>query len=64
LCFGVEINNFVLNGWGVGRTNKNSSYYKANPKEKVDIFTNFIQYGLPLPEIYRCDSTQPNIRNV
>lgn len=47
----------VLIGKGVGRKNENSSESHKFPH--ANIFSNFVQYGLSFPEIYRMD-VDPN----
>jgi len=44
----------VLKGFGVGRLNKGSSHKKN--VTKANIYSNFDQYGLERPEIFRLDS--------
>jgi tRNA G10 N-methylase Trm11 len=71
LCFGSEIDMRVLKGYGVGRKNNQSKYGTTLPsyshfilvsltREEFDesrpnIFTNFNQYNLPIPEAIRMD---------
>ncbi len=62
MCFGSDIDYRVLQGTGVGRVNKKSSYYKANEEglqeKRVNMKTNFQQYGLPEPNLVQFDVTQ------
>ena len=51
LCFGSDIDMRVLKGFSVGRSRKHT---------QADIFTNFKNYGLALPEILRIDSSKPS----
>ena len=55
VCFGSEIDIRVLNGYGVGRLNKQSPYKNVN-NDRVDVFLNFKYYNLQRPEICRLDS--------
>jgi hypothetical protein len=59
LCTGCDIDMRVLKGLGIG-------YTKPKKNEKVkrgsDIFTNFIHYGLELPQIMRSDINHPAFR--
>ena len=50
LCFGSDIDMRVLKGLKVG---------KSRTGKEADIFTNFINYGLQLPDILRCDNSKP-----
>lgn len=50
ICFGSDIDMRVLKGMKVGRSREG---------READIFTNFRNYGLQLPEILRCDNSKP-----
>jgi tRNA G10 N-methylase Trm11 len=55
--WGSDIDIRVLKGYGVG-------YTKKKKKEgNMDIFTNFVEYGLNMPNIIRCDINNPSMRN-
>jgi len=56
ITIGADIDARVLHGLGVGRLNKNRT---AEEGEHVNIFSNFEDYGLPRPEIIRCDNANP-----
>ena len=65
MVFGSDLDIRVLNGYSVGRINKNSPFYKA--ENKFELFTpkinlNFEQYGLDIPNIFRIDSTKLILR--
>lgn len=65
ITFGSDLDIRVLNGYAVGRINKKSPFF--NPEKKLELFTpkitlNFEQYGLPLPNIIRIDSTKLTLR--
>jgi tRNA (guanine10-N2)-methyltransferase len=49
-CFGGDIDMRVLKGLSVGRSTKGT---------QADIFTNFRNYGFQVPEIFRCDNSNP-----
>lgn len=51
LCFGSDIDMRVLKGLSVGRSRKHI---------QADVFTNFRNYGLAVPEILRIDSSKPS----
>jgi len=68
----------VLKGYGIGYTKKYTYNYKENKyncdenkfnkgdvdySEKSNIFTNFINYDLPFPQIIRSDINNHNIRH-
>lgn len=50
LCFGSDIDMRVLKGLKVG---------KSRIGREADIFTNFTNYGLQLPDILSCDNSKP-----
>jgi tRNA (guanine10-N2)-methyltransferase len=59
--FGYDLDMRVLNGYSVGRINKNSTFY--SPHKNLEAFTpkidlNFEQYGLLKPNIMRMDCTK------
>lgn len=55
--WGSDIDIRVLKGYGVG-------YSKKKKKDgNLDIFTNFVEYGLNIPNIIRCDINNPSMRN-
>ena len=56
-AYGSDIDIRVLKGYGVGYTKK-----KKKKDEKLDIFTNFAEYGLKKPNILRCDINNPVFR--
>lgn len=62
-CFGTDIDIRVLQGYAVGKVNKNSSYFtKLNDQIKNNVFLNFRQYELELPEILRADCGEYRFR--
>jgi len=64
LGFGADLDYRVVMGKGVGRLNKNSSFYNnelENYFPKINL--NFIQNNLPLPNIVRSDSTKLKINH-
>ena len=54
ICYGGDIDMRVIKGLAVGRSTKNT---------EADIFTNFKNYGFKSPEIFRCDNSNPCLRN-
>jgi len=60
-CVGCDIDIRVLLGYSVGKLNKNSTFLQQlKPEDKANVFLNFKQYGLALPEILRTDSGSLN----
>lgn len=60
-CVGCDIDIRVLLGYAVGKLNKNSAYFPhLKPEDKINVYLNFKQYGLALPEILRTDSGSLN----
>ena len=60
MCYGTDIDIRVLLGTGVGVTGAGviqNSGDMVNGKERVNVVTNFKQYGLPLPELVRADNS-------
>ena len=56
-CFGGEIDSRVLHGLSVGRLNKQSPLYGSylSSQKVANIWSNFDQYALPYPEIFKMD---------
>jgi len=63
-CFGSELDPKVLNGQGNGFLNKRCQFYKENKPQNVDVFSNFKQFGFPLPEIINMNALNNAIRPV
>ncbi|OWZ13961.1 TRNA guanosine-2'-O-methyltransferase [Phytophthora megakarya] len=59
MCYGTDIDIRVLLGTGVGVTGAGvvPTDEKSDGKERVNVTTNFKQYGLPLPELVRADNS-------
>ncbi|KAF1782732.1 S-adenosyl-L-methionine-dependent methyltransferase [Phytophthora cactorum] len=59
MCYGTDIDIRVLLGTGVGVTGAGVvvTDEKSDGKERVNVITNFKQYGLPLPELVRADNS-------
>uniref|UniRef100_K3WXR5 tRNA (guanine(10)-N(2))-methyltransferase n=1 Tax=Globisporangium ultimum (strain ATCC 200006 / CBS 805.95 / DAOM BR144) TaxID=431595 RepID=K3WXR5_GLOUD len=60
ICFGTDIDIRVLLGTGVGVTGGGASEELITEKDgqpRVNVMTNFKQYGLPLPELLRADNS-------
>lgn len=60
ICFGTDIDIRVLLGTGVGVTGGGASEELITEKDgqpRVNVTTNFKQYGLPLPELIRADNS-------
>ncbi|KUF93140.1 General transcriptional corepressor tupA [Phytophthora nicotianae] len=59
MCYGTDIDIRVLLGTGVGVTGAGVVVTddKSDEKERVNVITNFKQYGLPLPELVRADNS-------
>jgi tRNA G10 N-methylase Trm11 len=58
---GSDLDIRVIKGYGVGRKTKNK-IKGIDDIEKFDGFTNFKYYGLPSPDFWIQDITQPMIR--
>ncbi|CAI5724200.1 unnamed protein product [Hyaloperonospora brassicae] len=58
-CFGTDIDIRVLLGTGVGVTGAGAVLMDgfSDGKARVNVITNFKQYGLPLPELIRADNS-------
>ncbi|KAK1935506.1 tRNA (guanine(10)-N2)-methyltransferase [Phytophthora citrophthora] len=59
MCYGTDIDIRVLLGTGVGVTGAGvvPTEEKSDGKDRVNVTTNFKQYGLPLPELVRADNS-------
>ncbi|EEY65292.1 tRNA guanosine-2'-O-methyltransferase, putative [Phytophthora infestans T30-4] len=59
MCYGTDIDIRVLLGTGVGVTGAGVVPIdtRSDGKERVNVITNFKQYGLPLPELVRADNS-------
>jgi len=59
--FGSDIDIRVLSGIGIGYTNKSNKSNNVGNKN-LNVFSNFINYQLPKPNIFRADINQTSIR--
>eukprot|EP00397_Hematodinium_sp_SG-2012_P043420 GEMP01048261.1.p1 GENE.GEMP01048261.1~~GEMP01048261.1.p1 ORF type:complete len:450 (+),score=59.98 GEMP01048261.1:127-1476(+) len=62
VCIGNDIDLRVLKGWRVAYTKNKEAAKKVNAGREdgqKDIFTNFLQYELPTPEIVVSDNARP-----
>ncbi|KAJ0392891.1 hypothetical protein P43SY_000991 [Pythium insidiosum] len=57
VCFGTDIDIRVLLGTGVGVSGAGATTASAEDTARVNVITNFKQYGLPLPELVRADNS-------
>ena len=60
MCFGSDLDIRVLKGSGVARVA--GAAYEG--METANVFTNYDLHGLPCPDIFRMDFTQPSLRRV
>ena len=68
VCYGSDIDARVIQGKGVGKLNERCRFYKEN-KELVENYPlksilNYLQYGLPQPEILRMDACLNAFRKI
>lgn len=58
MCYGTDIDIRVLLGTGVGVSGAGAEKTEdADHEDRINVTTNFKQYGLPLPELIRADNS-------
>ena len=63
ICYGTDIDMRVLQGYAVAQLNKKSSFFgQITPLTKNNVFLNFKQYCLPVPEILRADCSSHHFK--